>query len=246
MDNKSAGDDRDQSAEARDERADAHDQVSDTRDHKADERDARAEAREEREGVASTGAAGDRAGALRDRRGGADDRSQAADDRDASASDRTLAGKDRASSSLDGLTGAYRREAGILELERAIDKAQRMKERLVLTFIDVNGLKDRNDGLGHAAGDQLLRQTVEIVRTHLRSYDLIVRYGGDEFVCLLDLGTSEAAKRFEDVSVDLAELEDASISVGLAEMRPEDSLEDLIARADQALYTQRRGHGSAP
>jgi diguanylate cyclase (GGDEF)-like protein len=237
--NESAGDDRDRSAEARDERAEAHDLASDARDVKADERDERAAAREEREGVTSTGAVGDRAGALRDRQGSADDRSQAADDREASASDRALSDKERAASSIDGLTGAYRREAGILELERAIDKAQRMKEALVLAFIDVNALKDRNDARGHAAGDQLLRRTVEILRAHLRSYDLVARYGGDEFVCLVDLDRSQAAKRFEEVNVDLTELEDSSISVGLAEMRAEDSLEDLIARADRDLYKQR-------
>lgn len=236
---KGAGDDRDQSADARDERAEAHDLASDTRDVKADERDDRAEAREAREGVTGTGAAGDRAAALRDRRGGADDRSQAADDRGASASDRTLSGKERDASSIDGLTGAYRREAGILELEREIEKAQRMKEPLVLAFIDVNDLKARNDARGHAAGDQLLRRTVEIVRAHLRSYDLVVRYGGDEFVCLVDLDRSEAANRFEQVNVDLAELEGSSITVGLAEMRAEESLEELITRADQDLYKQR-------
>lgn len=234
------GDDRDRSATARDERAEAHDLASDARDAKADERDARAEIREKREGVSDTGAAGDRAGALRDRQGGADDRSQAADDREASASDRALSGEERETSSIDGLTDAYRREAGILELERAIDKAQRMNEPSVLAFIDVNGLKDKNDTHGHAAGDRLLRRTVEIVRTHLRSYDLIVRYGGDEFVCLVDLDSSEAAKRFEEVNVDLAKLEDGSISVGLAEVQAGESLEDLIARADQDLYRHKQ------
>lgn len=78
------------------------------------------------------------------------------------------------------------------------------------------------------------------IRTHLRSYDLIVRFGGDEFVCLLlDLSMSEAAKRFEAINADLAETEHGSITFGLAELRSEDSLEDLIARADEALYKER-------
>ena len=241
---RSVGEDRDRHADARDDKAEARDQISATRDLKAADRDDRAQAREGREGVANTGSAADRAAALRDRQGGAANRSHSAEDRAASASDRTFSSKERAASSIDGLTGAYRRDAGILELDRAIDRAQRMKEPLVLAFVDVDGLKERNDALGHAAGDQLLRRTVEIVRSHLRSYDLIVRFGGDEFVCLLDLKSPEAVRRFDKVKADLAELEGGSISVGLAEMRSEESLEDLIARADQALYKERSGQAS--
>jgi diguanylate cyclase (GGDEF)-like protein len=109
----------------------------------------------------------------------------------------------------------------------------------VLAFVDVDGLKATNDSLGHAAGDRLLREIVGRIRAHLRSYDLIVRYGGDEFACLLTLSTSETARRFEMVRAELAEAGQGSITVGLAELRPQDSVEDLIARADQALYRQR-------
>jgi diguanylate cyclase (GGDEF)-like protein len=94
--------------------------------------------------------------------------------------------------------------------------------------------------LGHAAGDQLLKSTVTSLRKHLRSYDLIVRFGGDEFVCaLLDISTSEAATRFEAINADLEETENGSITVGLTELLLEDSLEGLIARADEALYKER-------
>ena len=73
------------------------------------------------------------------------------------------------------------------------------------------------------------------------SYDLIVRVGGDEFVCgLLDLRTEQAAKRFVVVNADLAEAGQASVSVGLAELRANESFEDLIQRADKALYENRQ------
>ncbi|MEX0833072.1 MAG: GGDEF domain-containing protein [Actinomycetota bacterium] len=234
------GDDRDRTADDRDRRAEAHDELSEARDERADARDERAEARDDAADGIDIGAAADRAGALRDRRGGASDRTQAADDRDAAAVDRTLAARERAVSSIDGLTGAYRRDAGTLELEREIARAQRTNLPLVIAFTDVDGLKETNDSLGHPAGDMRLRQTVECIRTHLRSYDLIVRFGGDEFVCVLvDLSISGAAKRFEAVNADLAATGNGSITAGLARLRSGDTLEAFIARADEALYKER-------
>lgn len=70
-------------------------------------------------------------------------------------------------------------------MERETARAKRTKHPFVLAFVDVDRLKATNDSLGHAAGDHLLRRTVESMRKHLRSYDLIVRFGGDEFVCAL-------------------------------------------------------------
>jgi diguanylate cyclase (GGDEF)-like protein len=239
------GDDRDRTAEARDERAEAHDDASNARDERAEARDERAEAREQASDVINKGAAADRAGALRDRRGGASDRTQAADDREAAAADRMLSAQERAASSIDELTGAYRRDAGTLALEREVSRAQRTEKSLVVAFVDVDGLKVTNDSLGHAAGDRRLRVVVATIRKHLRSYDLIVRFGGDEFVCALgELALSKAAKRFEAARADLEAADLGSITVGLAELQPGDSLEDVIARADHDLYTTRANGGS--
>ena len=234
------GDDRDRSAEDRDERAEAHDQESKARDERGEARDQRAEARDEAAIRFDPAAVSDRAAAFRDRRGAASDRLQAADDREAAAGDRVISAKEREVSSIDDLTGAYQRGSGTLELERETVRAKREKRPLVLAFVDVDELKARNDSEGHAAGDQLLRRTVDTMRTHLRSYDLIIRFGGDEFVCpLIDLSMSEAATRFEAINAELKKTENGSISVGLAEMGPQDSLEELIDRADQALYKNR-------
>ena len=111
----------------------------------------------------------------------------------------------------------------------------------MLVFVDVDGLKATNDSLGHAAGDQLLCQVVDAIRARLRLYDLIVRFGGDEFVCgLLDLKMEDAAKRFLLVNADLTHNQQASVTVGLAELRRDDNLEDLIRRADEAMYVDRQ------
>lgn len=234
------GDDRDRSAEDRDERAEAHDEASRERDRRSDERDQRAEARERATEVLDLGAAADRAGALRDRRGGASDRVQAADDREAASADRLLSAQERAASAIDELTGAYRRDVGTLELEREAARASRTGQPMVIAFVDVDGLKTTNDSLGHAAGDHRLKRTVEVMRTHLRSYDLVVRFGGDEFVCgLLDIGISAASKRFKAVNTELAEAGEGSMTFGLAELKAGESVEDLIARADAALYRNR-------
>lgn len=234
------GDDRDRSAEGRDEVAEAHDKASEARDERSEARDERAEAREEASNGVDLGAVSDRAGARRDRHGGASDRTQAAADRQAASADRLLSAKDRAASSMDELTGTYRRDAGTLELEREAARATRTGQPMVIAFVDLDALKTTNDSQGHAEGDHRLKRTVDVMRSHLRSYDLIVRFGGDEFVCgLLDLDMPGATKRFQAVNAELADADEGSITFGLVELRADESLMDLIARADGDLYRRR-------
>jgi diguanylate cyclase (GGDEF)-like protein len=245
-----AGDDRDRSAEARDRAAERRDWASGRRDASADARDMYAEPRAPFDASLNAGAAPERIVARDDRRESAINRSQAAEDRRAASLDRIAAAHDRAASSIDQRTGAYRRDAGMVELERETARANRTGQPFVLAFIDVDGLKATNDTLGHAAGDLLLRRVVETLRMHLRSYDLIVRFGGDEFVCaLLALDVDRADERFSLIRATLAVEAHASISVGLAAYRLHDSLETLLARADQKLLAERqqrpaRAHGS--
>lgn len=235
------GEDRDRTAEDRDQRADAHDQESMARDARADARDERAEARERISGVVDAGAVSDRAGALRDRRGGASDRTQSADDRHASSTDRALSAQERVDYYIDSLTGAHVRDAGMVELAREMDRAKRIEEPFTLAFVDIDGLKARNDSLGHAAGDELLRATVGTIRDRLRSSDLIIRFGGDEFLCVLPgVALAQAAVRFSLVKADLASAHQASVTVGLTALEAEDALEDIVARADEAMYEERQ------
>ena len=123
-----------------------------------------------------------------------------------------------------------------------MDRTQRTHERLVVAFVDVNGLKAVNDTHGHAAGDQLLRDVARSIVQHLRSYDVIVRYGGDEFVCsLTGQDAAGASGRFEQIAAHLTQTTNGStFTVGLAERQPEDSLDDLIRRADAAMMESRQ------
>jgi diguanylate cyclase (GGDEF)-like protein len=115
---------------------------------------------------------------------------------------------------------------------------------MVVAFFDVDELKATNDSRGHVAGDRMLLGVVQALRSKLRSFDLIIRYGGDEFICALPgLDLAEARKRLDEINEVLAEaVEPGSVTVGFAEMRHDDSADDLIARADAALYRQRRKH----
>jgi diguanylate cyclase (GGDEF)-like protein len=130
----------------------------------------------------------------------------------------------------------------VIDLRREIDRARRSDGALTLAFVDVDGLKAINDAHGHAAGDRALRAVAAALLHGLRSYDLVVRPGGDEFLCGLP-GTDLAAAqhRFDAVASTLAEQNPGtSVSIGLAELATRDTLEALIARADAALYDARR------
>jgi diguanylate cyclase (GGDEF)-like protein len=162
--------------------------------------------------------------------------------REGAARDRDEAANDRAQAGIDVLTGALRRGRGLVDLQREIDRTRRTDGRLVLAFVDIDGLKAINDAEGHAAGDQLLRDVALALTTKLRSYDLVVRYGGDEFLCsLFGSGIQAAWHRFDEVARNLARRTPAaSVGVGLAELTNPDTLDELIARADDALYAGRR------
>lgn len=141
---------------------------------------------------------------------------------------------------LDELTGCMRRASGIAALERELARARRERGPLALGFVDADGLKHANDTLGHAAGDQLLRDVAAGLRARLRGSDFVFRYGGDEFVCVLPSATAEAAAEvLSDVQSQLR-LRGRSFSYGIAEYVPADTTVTILGRADEALYAAKR------
>ncbi|MGC8460955.1 MAG: GGDEF domain-containing protein [Candidatus Dormibacteria bacterium] len=148
-----------------------------------------------------------------------------------------------AEATIDELTQSLRRGAGLAALQRELKRFQRNGGRgVVVVFIDVDGLKAVNDTIGHSAGDELLQTVVQSVSTHLRSYDIIFRYGGDEFVCALTEATlADARKRIHSIQEHVREHTGGNtVSFGLAVAQRNDSLETLLARADADLYRKRR------
>lgn len=180
------------------------------------------------------------------------DRARAAADRERASMDRANAARERArleaelrSAHLDELTGAYRREMGRLALSNEIDRARRSDGRFVLAFVDVDRLKLVNDNEGHAAGDRVLQTVVREIRARLRSFDPIIRYGGDEFVCGLG-GTdlAEAERRFDSIGVAIDTDAKIGISVGLAALAADDTPDQLTERADAAMLEVKARHRS--
>lgn len=211
------------------------DAVAERRDRAAEERDLAAAVRDRLAEDGELGAAEQRDLAGRDRELAAEDRRQGASDREAASHELAYEG-------LDALTGVMRRRVGLAAVQREIDRAERTGEPLVLAFVDTVGLKAINDTHGHRAGDRVLREVARSITDDLRSYDLVTRVGGDEFVCTLSgQSVDQARERYREISQRLAERSNgASMTVGLAAHQSGDSLEDLIDRADQAMIGARR------
>jgi len=231
--------DRDQATADREAAAADRDGAAAHRDQAQAQADQRTSDREQ---AAADQRTSDRDQAAADREAAAADREEAATDRAVATHDREQASAELRHAQFDQLTGALGRELGMVELEREINRARHGNGRLVLAYVDVDRLKQVNDRQGHGAGDALLRDVVAAIRAHLRSYDPIVRVGGDEFVCALgDSTPDEARRRFQDIRVAIEQAHpSASISVGFAALRPQDTLEQLTERGDTALYEAKR------
>ncbi len=237
------------SADQRDLTAERRDELSAFRDEIADKRDREAEAIDLREEVADrhtlrieeirARARAARRRAATDRERAAHDRAQAARDREQATEDRKQAAADRRQAGADELTGARRRGVGLEDLAREMKRARREGTGLVVAFVDVDGLKVVNDTHGHAAGDDVLRAVAERLRARMRSYDLLIRMGGDEFLCALpNITVAEARERFRDLTGGAGG--GNTVSFGFSELLDEDTPEDLVRRADTDLLESRR------
>jgi diguanylate cyclase (GGDEF)-like protein/PAS domain S-box-containing protein len=152
----------------------------------------------------------------------------------------------------DGLTGAFNRrhffELGEAELERA----ERYGRLTSLAMLDIDHFKRINDELGHAAGDAALKELVAVLRKEVRGADIVGRLGGEEFALLFPetrlaaaTATAERVRRtigdhsFEDHGLPAGRR--LTVSIGVAERRPKETLGDLLKRADEGLYQAKAG-----
>jgi diguanylate cyclase (GGDEF)-like protein len=135
----------------------------------------------------------------------------------------------------DALTGIPNRRAWELELPREMARVRRYGDRLHVALLDLDHFKRYNDHHGHQGGDRLLKEATAAWRTRMRRTDLLARYGGEEFAVLLRDCTHAHAIA---VLCDLRAVTPSgqTFSAGLAEWDGQEGPEQLVGRADRALY----------
>ncbi len=156
----------------------------------------------------------------------------------------------RALSMHDELTGLFNRRGFVTQAIRALAAAHAAGRSACVLFVDVNGMKGVNDGLGHQVGDRLLSDTAQVLHEVFRSTDLVARLGGDEFVVMAtDVPAEGAAALMGRLDVAVRRHNErsgrpytVSLSVGEAISAPGStmSVEALIEQADRAMYAQKR------
>jgi diguanylate cyclase (GGDEF)-like protein len=135
----------------------------------------------------------------------------------------------------DALTGLPNRRALDDQLPREMARALRAGSPLCLAIIDIDHFKAYNDTYGHLAGDKVLRDCAAVWDEALRGEDTILRFGGEEFLVVLpDCGPADATEILERLRA--ATPEGQTCSAGLAVWMPGESVDELVARADKALY----------
>lgn len=149
---------------------------------------------------------------------------------------------------VDELTQLNNRR-GFFEFARQTLKiAKRERYSMGLFFMDLNGLKQINDTLGHLAGDQALRDAADVLRQTFRDSDILARIGGDEFVALAHVvrDTNALRQRLREHLADFnakndkAYTLDISIGTTVVNVTKDDDIEAIIARADAAMYEEKR------
>ena len=146
----------------------------------------------------------------------------------------------------DALTDAFNRGAFDKAIQRNLNMHHVLQQPITLLLIDIDHFKNVNDRFGHAAGDEALRKLGDcLARSFIRKSDFVARYGGDEFAVILpDTRAVHAGKLIDSLlrraeAIRLASGPDEALvtcSVGYTEVSDEDSVETLLARADEALY----------
>jgi len=144
-------------------------------------------------------------------------------------------------SRVDELTGIFNRRYFEEMLISELDKARRYQTSLSMIMFDLDHFKEINDTLGHMAGDRVLKKIAQAVRSGIRSSDILARWGGDEFLILTPVRMPCALKLAEKLRVMVEGLEcGVSASFGVVEFCMEDTVEDLMKRADRALYNAKQ------
>lgn len=150
----------------------------------------------------------------------------------------------------DSVSGAFTRGLFETRLQAEMDRAERFDMPLTLVLFDIDHFKAVNDTRGHTFGDQCLAAVVDRATTVIRRIDTLARFGGDEFAVLLpgtDLdGAHRVANRLRQAvsDADVVQQTGITLSLGVAQYRPDEDADTLLTRTDGALYVAKRGGGN--
>ncbi|MBI4716045.1 MAG: diguanylate cyclase [Nitrospirae bacterium] len=146
----------------------------------------------------------------------------------------------------DPLTGAEGRIGMLTRLREVHTLVKRRVQNCSIAVLDLDSLKEINDTYGHPVGDVVLITVARYLMEHLRAYDKLFRYGGDEFLMCMqyaDVKTSyEVVERLREELAAVAPVDDKgkpipiSVSIGIAPLDPDVTIEETIDRADKAMY----------
>ena len=151
---------------------------------------------------------------------------------------------------IDPLTGLFNRRHFLSRLEEEVQRARRQRSPLAVMMLDVDDFKQLNDRLGHPVGDAVLREVGDVLRRSVRLFDVCARQGGDEFAILMPGSSPEDSRQIaeriragiEDSRPSAASGSDdvrLAASIGIAAFA-NTTAEDLMDRADRALYAAKR------
>ncbi len=144
---------------------------------------------------------------------------------------------------VDHLTGALTRGATEAKLAELARRVRRRDDHLTIAIVDLDHFKSVNDQLGHAAGDAALQHAVDVLRRSVRGVGLVGRWGGDELILAVQGRSDEVAAGLDRARRAVADRlarvlgRRVTMSAGVAELRPSDTVPECIAIADGALYT---------
>jgi diguanylate cyclase (GGDEF)-like protein len=244
---------RDQVAQIRDLAALARDQAAAARDlamkqrNAADEQHAgaravtgaeivvRAAAERKRAARRRAQAAEHHALAAHDRQVSAEDREQAEGERRQALADREALARQVAIVETDSLTGAQPRAAGLTDLDHELERCGRTSGLLVIAYVNVVAATSLTGSQDHGAVNELLRRAAVHIHEHVRSYDLIIRLGGSEFLCAMsNMTLPDARQRFGVIAAAISATPGAeAISSGFAVLTSHENAAELIARAER-------------
>lgn len=157
----------------------------------------------------------------------------------------------KALATVDPLTGLSNRQSMRTHLMGERDRAIRQKLPLALALADIDHFKKINDGFGHSQGDKVLRAVAGVLKATVRPYDVVYRYGGEEFLlCLPGTNAENGALVLERIRAAIAALDltddrgtpiPVTATFGIAEINADLSVDDAIELADRALYDGKLG-----